>query len=65
MPGRQQIVDMLRDRGDHELAARAERELPDEVHPQTHAAALADLGINAADLPGEIQGADSAPGEIQ
>ncbi|GAA4399035.1 hypothetical protein GCM10023168_05760 [Fodinibacter luteus] len=53
---RQEIVDQLRGRREDELADRAERDLPEQVDTDEHAAVLHQLGINPADLLGGIGG---------
>jgi hypothetical protein len=51
-----QVVQMLRDRGDHDRAQRADQQLPDRVDPSQHWDLLARLGIGPRDLPGRIGG---------
>jgi hypothetical protein len=53
---KQEILELLRSRGEHDTADRAEAELPDEVDTDQHAAQLDQLGINPADLLGGIGG---------
>jgi hypothetical protein len=53
---KQEIVDALRGRGEHELADHAETELPQEVDTDDHRAKLDQLGINPTDLLGGIGG---------
>lgn len=53
---RQEIVDQLRGRSEDEMADRAQRELPEQVDTEEHAALLRQLGINPADLLGGIGG---------
>ena len=53
---RQEIVDQLRGRGEDDVAHRAERELPEVVDTEEHAALLHQLGINPLDLIGGIGG---------
>jgi hypothetical protein len=47
-----QILQMLRDRGSHDQAGQAEQELPDQVDTDQHQDLLQKFGIN----PGEILG---------
>lgn len=47
-----QILQMLRDRGDHDKAQQADQQLPDQVDPEQHSDLLGKLGID----PGEILG---------
>jgi hypothetical protein len=53
---KQEILELLRSRGEDDTADRAETELPDEVDTDQHAAQLGQLGINPADLLGGIGG---------
>lgn len=53
---RQEIVDQLRGRNEDELADRVERELPELVDTDEHAALLHQLGINPLDLLGGVGG---------
>ncbi len=47
-----QILQMLRDRGDHDKAQQADQQLPDQVDPEQHKDLLGQIGID----PGEILG---------
>jgi hypothetical protein len=49
---KEQILQMLRDRGDHDKAQQADQQLPDQVDPEQHSGLLAKIGID----PGEILG---------
>lgn len=51
-----QILELLRSRGDNDKAAQAETELPDQVDTDKHAGLLSNLGINPADLLGKLPG---------
>lgn len=51
-----QILELLRSRGDNDKAAQAETELPDQVDTDQHAVLLSNLGINPADLLGKLPG---------
>ena len=53
---RQEIIEALRGRDEHELADRAEAELPAEVDTEDDADMLHGLGINPADLIAGIGG---------
>jgi hypothetical protein len=44
------ILDLLRQRGEHEKADRAQQQLPDKVDHEQHAGFLQDLGINPQEL---------------
>jgi hypothetical protein len=51
-----QILELLRNQGDHDKAAQADSELPDQVDTDQHAGILSKLGINPADLLGKLPG---------
>lgn len=51
-----QIVDLLRDRGDHDKAQDADQQLPDKIDTEQHGDLLAKIGINPTDLIGGIGG---------
>ena len=55
-----QIIELLKSRGDHDKAAQADSELPDQVDPEQHAGLLEKLGIDPKDLlknlPGDLGG---------
>jgi hypothetical protein len=51
-----QILQLLRSRGDHEKANQADQQLPDQVDPGQHSDLLAKLGINPTELTGDIGG---------
>jgi hypothetical protein len=51
-----QILELLRDRGDHDKADQADQQLPDQVDPEQHGDLLNKIGINPSDLPGDIGG---------
>ena len=53
---KQEIIDMLRGRGEDDIADVAERELPEQVDTDDHRAKLDQLGINPTDLLGGIGG---------
>ena len=53
---KQQILDLLRSRGDQQQADQAEAELPDQVDTDQHADLLSRFGINVQDLLGSIGG---------
>jgi hypothetical protein len=52
-----QILKLLRERGDNEKTKRAESELPDSVDTDKHAGLLDRLGIDPQDLVGRLGGA--------
>ncbi len=43
---KEQILQMLRDRGNHDQATQADQQLPDQVDPEQHAGLLGQLGID-------------------
>jgi hypothetical protein len=49
-----QILQLLRDRGDHDKADQADQQLPDQVDPEQHSDLLGKLGINPSDLLGSV-----------
>jgi hypothetical protein len=51
-----QILQLLRDRGDHAKADQADQQLPDNVDPEQHGDLLDKIGINPGDLLGGIEG---------
>jgi hypothetical protein len=53
---KQEIIELLRGRGEDDIADQAERELPERVDTDQHRAKLEQLGINPADLLGGIGG---------
>ena len=50
------IVEFLKGNGQHEQAAQAEQELPDQVDTDQHAGLLAKFGVNPADLIAKFAG---------
>ena len=44
------IIQLLKDRGDHDKAAEAERELPDKVDHEEHSNLLEKYGIDPKEL---------------
>jgi hypothetical protein len=51
-----QILQMLRSRGDDQKADQAQGELPDQVDPEKHADLLQKFGINPTELLGSAGG---------
>jgi hypothetical protein len=47
---RQRIIDLLRNRGDHDKADQAQSELPEQVDTDEHAEKLSKLDIEIRDL---------------
>lgn len=50
------ILEMLREQGDHDTAARADRELPDEVDVERDAGLLEGLGLDPKEVLQKISG---------
>jgi hypothetical protein len=50
------ILELLRERGDHDKASQAEQELPEQVDPDRDAGLLSKLGIDPKDLLGNLGG---------
>lgn len=50
------ILELLREQGDHETAAQAERELPDEVDVERDAGLLEGLGLDPKEVLQKISG---------
>ena len=53
---KQEILELLRSRGEHDTADQAQNELPDQVDTGQHSAKLDQLGINPSELLGGIGG---------
>jgi hypothetical protein len=53
---KQQIIDMLKNRGHNDKATQAESELPDKVDTDTDSGMLDKFGINPQDLMGKLPG---------
>jgi hypothetical protein len=51
-----QILQLLRDRGDSDQASQAEKELPDEVDTDKDSGLLAKFGIDPGDLISKFGG---------
>lgn len=49
---KQQIIDMLKNRGEQDKADRAQSDLPDQVDTEQHSDKLGALGIDPKDLLG-------------
>jgi hypothetical protein len=50
------ILELLRERGDHDKAQQAEGELPDQVDTEQHGDLLQKYGIDIQDLAGKLPG---------
>jgi hypothetical protein len=55
---KEQILELLRSRGDQQKANQAESELPNQVDTDQDAGLLDRLGINPGDLLGQLGGGD-------
>jgi hypothetical protein len=53
---KQQIIDLLKNRGDNDKAQQAQRELPDNVDTDKDAGLLDKFGVNVQDLMGKLPG---------
>jgi hypothetical protein len=51
-----QILQMLRDQGNHDQAQQADQQLPDQVDTDQHSDLLGQVGINPQDLLGKLGG---------
>jgi hypothetical protein len=51
-----QIVELLKSKGDHDQAAKAENELPDKVDPEQDKGLLTKFGIDPSELLGNLGG---------
>ena len=47
---KEQILDLLRQRGQHDQAADAEGKLPDQVDPEAHGGLLSQFGLDPMEL---------------
>jgi hypothetical protein len=50
------ILDLLKQRGEHDKADRADQELPDKVDPERDQGILEKIGIDPQDLLGSMGG---------
>jgi hypothetical protein len=53
---KEQILQMLRDRGDHDQAQQADQQLPDQVDTDQHRDLLGRIGIDPGELLGGLRG---------
>jgi len=51
---KEKIVELLRERGQDDMAQRADSELPDQVDPHEHADALQRFGIDEQQLASKL-----------
>lgn len=59
---KQQIIELLKSKGNQDEAQRADNELPEKVDTDQHAGLLSKLGLSADDLPGGLSGLGSKLG---
>ena len=53
---KEQILQMLRDRGDHDKAQQADQQLPEKVDPEQHSDVLGKIGIDPSEMLGGAGG---------
>jgi hypothetical protein len=53
---KEQILSLLRDRGEHDKAQQADQQLPGKVDPEQHSELLGKLGIDPSELLGKLPG---------
>ena len=53
---KEKVLELLRERGQHDKADQADSELPDQVDPEKDAGPLNKLGIDPQDLAGKLPG---------
>ena len=53
---KEQVLEFLRSRGDHDKAGQAEQELPDQVDTERDSGLLDKLGVDPKDLGGQLGG---------
>jgi hypothetical protein len=59
---RDQILELLRSRGENDKASQAEGELPDQVDTEKDAGLLRKLGIDPGDILGALGGGSAGGG---
>jgi hypothetical protein len=59
-----QILELLRSRGEDDKAQQADQELPDQVDPEQHAGMLDKLGIDPKELLGKLGGLGGLGGKL-
>jgi hypothetical protein len=50
------VLELLRERGDHDKADQAEKELPDQVDHEQHGDLLQKYGVDPKELAGKLPG---------
>ncbi|MGI8412335.1 MAG: hypothetical protein ACR2QA_07540 [Solirubrobacteraceae bacterium] len=53
---KEQILQMLRDRGDHDKAQQADQQLPEQVDPEQHSDLLGKIGVDPSEIVGGAGG---------
>jgi hypothetical protein len=53
---KEKILELLRERGQHDQADQADSELPDQVNPEQHSDLLKKFGVDPQDLAGKLPG---------
>ena len=61
---KEQILELLRSRGEDQKAEQAQGELPNQVDPEKHADLLQRLGIDPQELLGNLGGAGGIAGKL-
>jgi hypothetical protein len=51
---KEKIIEVLRERGDHDRADQADKELPDQVDHEQHAGLLSKYGLDPQELIGKL-----------
>ncbi len=51
---KQQIISLLREKGEHDKATQAEQQLPDQVDHEEHGNLLQQFGVNPQELVGKL-----------
>jgi hypothetical protein len=52
---KQEIVTLLRERGEHEKANQAEQQLPEQVDHEQHKGLLDQIGVDPQELVGKLK----------
>lgn len=52
---KQEIVDLLRERGEHDKANKAEQQLPDQVDHEQHKGFLDQMGVDPQELVSKLK----------
>jgi len=53
-----QVIQLLKSQGEHDTAAEAESELPDQVDTDNHSGLLSKFGVDPQELVGGVGGSD-------